>query len=88
MAKNEETLIKEALKQGNVVIGTQQTLKQLKQGKLKKVYLAINCPEKLSGDIQHLSKLAKIPVIKLKKPNDELGVFCKKYFSVSVLGIK
>ncbi len=88
MAKNEETLLKQALTEGKVVIGTQRVLKLLKQGKLKKIYLSSNCPDKVLSDIQYYSKMTKVAVVKLKKPNDELGTFCKKPFSISVLGVK
>ncbi len=88
MAKNEEALLKESLKEDKVVIGTQQTLKLLKQKKLKKVYLAVNCPAKVVAEVLHYSKMASVNVIKLRMPNDELGIFCKKLFSISLLGVK
>ncbi len=89
MAKvNEEKLLKEAIKEGKVILGTERVMKLLKKNKLKKIYLSANCPEKVVLDIQHHSKLAKVAVIKLNKTNDELGSFCKKPFSVSVLGVQ
>ena len=88
MAKNEEALLKKALTEGKVVIGKQQTMKLLKQGKIKKVYLASNCPDDFVQEVKHYSQLAKAVVVKLNRPNDELGIFCKKPFSVSVLGLK
>ena len=88
MAKKEEALLKKSLNEKKVVMGTDQTMKLLKQGKLKKIYLASNCSEKTVVDIKHYSKLANVPVVKLSRPNDELGIFCKKPFSISVLGIK
>lgn len=88
MVKNEEILLKAALAEGKVVIGTDETLKFLKQGKLKKIYLAANCPSELMADIHHYSKLANVIVVKLNRPNDELGTFCKKPYAITVLGVE
>ena len=88
MAKDEGALIKKALKEGQLVFGTDQTFKLLKQGQLKKVYMSLNCPESLIAEIAHYGKLAGIEVVKLNKSNDELGVFCKKPFSINVLGLR
>ena len=43
--------------------------------------------QNVENDISHYAKLAKVDVAKLKLPNDELGVLCKKQFLISVLGI-
>ena len=89
MAKvDEEKLLRNAVKEGKIVLGTERVMKLLKKGKLKKVYLAANCSKKMVDEISHYSKLAKVAVVKLKRANDELGTFCKKPFSVSVLGVQ
>ncbi len=88
MAKNEEVLLKKSLNEGKVVVGTQRVIKLLKQGKLKKIYLSSNCPAEVVADLEHYSKLAKTEIVRLKQPNDELGIFCKKPFSISVLGVR
>lgn len=88
MAKNEEALLKKSLSEGKVVIGTQQVIKLLKQGKLKKIYLSSNCPAEVIADLEHYSKLAKTEIVKLNRSNDELGIFCKKPFSITVLGVR
>jgi len=80
--------IRKLLKQKNIIIGAGRTLKNLKLGKIKKVYLSSNCSEKTSQSIKHYSGLSKASVVKLKYPNDELGILCKKPFSISVLGVK
>lgn len=80
--------IKKLLKAKNIIIGTERTLKGLKLGKISKVYLSANCSEKVKDSIEHYSKFGKVSVVKLKYPNDELGVLCKKPFSISVLGVK
>jgi large subunit ribosomal protein L30e len=79
--------IKTALKEGKVIIGTERTLKNLKLGKVSKIFLTSNCPEDVEEDVKYYSKLAKVEVVKLRQPNDELGALCKKPFSVSVLSV-
>lgn len=79
--------IRKILKQKNIVIGTERTLKNLKLGKIKKIYLSSNCSEKISKDVDYYSKFNNIPIVKLKYPNDELGVLCKKPFFISVLSV-
>lgn len=79
--------IRKLLKQKNIIVGKERTLKNLKLGKIKKIYLSSNCSEELTKSIEHYSKLSKVAVVKLKYPNDELGVLCKKPFSISVLSV-
>ncbi len=80
--------IKNAIKQKKVIIGTNETLKNLKLGKLEKVFLSKNCPEKIANDIKHYAKLSKTEIVQLPIVNSEVGVVCKKPFSISVLSIK
>ena len=93
MAKKKEVSpeikdLKEDLIQGKTIIGTDQVIKSLKNGKLEKIYLASNSPDKITKDIDYYSELAKVPIIKLDLNNEELGVLCKKHFFISVIGIK
>ena len=78
--------LKKALQDNKVIIGKDRVLKKLRIGKLEKVYLSSNCPEVLKEDINHLAKIHKIKVIETGKDNEQLGTFCKKTFSISVLG--
>jgi large subunit ribosomal protein L30e len=80
--------IKKLLKSESLIIGTKQTIKELKASGLKKVFLANNCPEQVKEDIKHYSELSKTEVVYLDIPNDELGDVCKKPFFISVLGVK
>lgn len=79
--------IKKALKNKKIIIGTERTIKNLRLGKISKVFLTSNCPEDVKKNIKYYSKLAKVEVIQLKQPNDELGALCKKPFSISVLSV-
>jgi len=77
--------LRKALKEATITFGTEKTIKRMKNGNVKKVFLASNCPENVKKKIEHYSKLGNIETIKLDIPNDEIGLICKKPFSISVL---
>lgn len=79
--------LKKLLKKGTVVIGTKNTLKKLRNNKLEKIWLSSNVPETVKNDILKYSEISNVIVIELPIPNDELGVLCKKQFSVSVASL-
>jgi len=79
------TEIKKLLKTDKLVIGKDRVLKGLRLGSLEKVFASNNCS--YLEDLEHYGKLGKVKVSKLKIPNDELGVVCKKSFSISAIGI-
>lgn len=79
--------IRKALEEKKVVIGAGTAIKNLKLGKTELVYLSQNCPKNTTEDIEHYAKIGNIKVVKLSYPNDELGVLCKKPFSISVLSV-
>lgn len=81
------TDIKKELKTRKIVIGTKIVIKNLRLNKLEKVYIASNCNEISKKELEYYSKLLNIPIITLKQPNDELGVICKKQYSISMLGV-
>ncbi len=79
--------VKELIKNKNLIIGTKRTMRYLKLGKIEKVYLSSNCKEDIKTDFEYYKKITPITIIQLKYPNDELGILCKKPFSISVLSI-
>ena len=79
--------IRRALKNKKAVIGTEESVKNLKLGKLSKIFLTSNCPESIVSDIEHYARLSNTEVVKLEQPNDELGTVCKKPFAISVISI-
>ena len=79
--------IRNNLKSKRLVLGTSLTLKNIKLGKLSKVFLSSNCPENVRKDVDYYSGIGNCSVENLQIPNDELGVICKKLFSVSVVGL-
>ena len=85
--ENELELLRLQLQEGKVIIGTERVLKALRQGSLQGIYLARNCPEEVKKDILRYAELKGTPITQLTQTNEEMGIFCKKNFFVSVLGI-
>lgn len=77
--------LRKALKEKTITFGTEKTLKMLRNGKVKKVFVSSNCPETVKQTITHYAKMNNIEVVQLELPNDEIGLACKKPFSISVL---
>ena|SRR3989338_3998736 len=77
--------LKAKLQDGKAVLGTASTVKRLQAGTLGKIFLASNCPDTIKKEIRHLAGLSQIQIAELGLDNEELGVFCKKNFFVSVL---
>lgn len=76
------------IEEKKVTIGTDATTRALKTGALKKVVLAQNAPAQTRTRIERYTTMTGVELEALAVPNDELGVMCKKPFSISVLGIK
>ncbi len=79
--------IRKKIEEKKIVIGTERTIKNLKLGKIEKVYVTKNCPDDVKKDIEHYAKLGKANVVNLKYSNEELGIICKKPFSISVVSM-
>ena len=79
--------IKKYLKGSRLILGTNLTIKQLKLGKIFKVFLSSNCSERVKKDINYYCSMSNCSVENLQTPNEELGIVCKKPFSVSVVGL-
>lgn len=77
--------LEKALKEKSLVLGTEKTVRNLRLGQTKKVFIANNCPQKIKKQILDYAKLSKIVVVELNLSNDELGVICKKPFSIGVI---
>lgn len=79
--------IKKIVNTDKAVIGTNETMKALKKGRISKVFLTSNCPDEVKRDIEYYSGLSDAQIVKLPLPNDEMGVICRKPFLISVLGV-
>ena len=78
--------LKQDLKKGTAILGTEVNLKKLRKGELKKIYVAHNCKDK--DAIKHYAQQTGTQVIELEQTNVEVGVICKKPFSISALGFE
>jgi len=79
--------IKKIVNTDKAVVGTNETIKALKTGKIAKVFLTSNCPDEVKKDVEYYAGLSTVEVIELPIPNDELGVVCRKPFLISVFGV-
>jgi len=70
-----------------IVIGSRRTIKYLKLGKIKKVFMAKNVPEDIKKDIEYYSLLSGAEVEMLNITNEDLGAVLKKPFRVAVVSI-
>jgi large subunit ribosomal protein L30e len=79
--------LRDALKDNSVVMGSKTTIKYLKVGNVKLIVIANNCPESVTKEIEHYSKLSGIEVKKFDGTAKQLGVFCGKPFAIASLAI-
>ena len=79
--------LQDILAQKLLVLGTEHTLKDIKKNKLGKIYITSNAPEQVKQDIKRYAMLASVEVQDITQTNEELGVMCKKPFSISVVGV-
>jgi len=77
--------LKTALNEKTLTIGTERTLKKLRNSEAKVVLLASNCPERTRKDVEHYAKLSNARVVNLDISNADVGIACKKQFYISVL---
>jgi ribosomal protein L30E len=80
--------IKKLLRDKRLIIGTENALKKLRIGKLEKIWLSSNVQADVKEDILKYAGMNNANVMQLDVPNDELGVLCKKQFSVSVVSLR
>ena len=80
--------LRTAVQEGTVVIGLASVEKGLQTKTVTDIFLAANCPRGTQERIEKYAALSGIPVTKLAQDNEELGVFCKKSFFISILGIR
>lgn len=84
-----ETLaeLRKHVQSGKLAIGTKEVNKLLKANKVAKVFLASNCPDSVKENVKHYCSSKECQLIELAVPNDELGVLCRKPFSIAVVGV-
>ena len=79
--------LQDTMAQKRLVLGTEKTLKEIKQNKLEKVFVTVNAPENVKQDLKHYASLSSTDIQEITQTNEELGVMCKKPFSISIVGV-
>lgn len=78
--------LREDLKKKKPVLGLDRTIKKIRGKQISRVYVATNSHAK--EQLIHLGKVMNVEVIFVQENSKELGVLCKKPFSVSVLSFE
>ena len=81
------TELRKHVESSKFVIGTAEVMKLLKNNQLAKIFVASNAPASIKEGLKQGSATSDCEVVQLEVPNDELGVLCKKPFSISVVGV-
>ena len=79
--------IKKNLKTKGLVFGRERVGKLMSKGLLLKVFMASNVQSDLENDLAYYAKIGGVTLSKVGIPNDELGIYCKKPYSISVIGL-
>lgn len=87
MASDDGSEIKKLLDAGKLVVGTDRTLKLLKNGTAKKVFLSKNVAQATHADIERYAKLGGVEVVHAPFTSDEFGALCRRPFGISVLSV-
>ena len=82
-----ESEISKAIEGEKAIIGKEQTLKKMRQGKIKKVFLAKNTPPELRREIEIVGKAEGSEVVPLDIKSDQLGIIAGKKFNILIIGI-
>ena len=75
------------MKSGKAVLGYKSTLKALRKGSLKAIFVAHNTPSIIKAEINYYSVLANTHVYHYTGNNIDLGSACGRYHRVALLGI-
>lgn len=76
--------LKKALKsEKKIVYGFDEVVKTLKKGKAKKIFVSKRFRD--IDDIKKYANISGVDVIEMEENGIEIGLTCKKQFSVSVL---
>ena len=70
-----------------LVIGRDLTIKRLREKKLARIMIAVNAAEATRESLHRFCKLGNIECVDTKYLANEIGVMCKKPFSISVIGV-
>ena len=75
------------MKSGKSVLGYKSTMKALRKGNLKAIFVSANTPSIVKAEINYYALLANTNVYHYTGNNIDLGSACGRYHRVAVLGI-
>ncbi|HME87029.1 MAG TPA: ribosomal L7Ae/L30e/S12e/Gadd45 family protein [Candidatus Nanoarchaeia archaeon] len=79
--------LKKLVDSKKLIIGAQRTMKELKKGTLKQIYLSVNCAPATKSTLESQARADKITVSQMELTSQELGVLVKKPFIVSMVAV-
>jgi|TARA_B100001971_G_C18261508_1_gene587331 ribosomal protein L30E len=82
-----ESALRTVLKGDKVLFGVDQALKGLRKGEIEQVFLSSTVEKPSRETLLQYAKADGVPVHELDMASDELGVFCKKAFGLSVVSV-
>jgi large subunit ribosomal protein L30e len=77
--------LKKAIKEEKLSLGERETLRNIKLGKTKVIFMASNCKEQTKEAVEDYKKHSTLEVIQLEIDAEEVGIICKKQFPVAIL---
>ncbi len=90
MAKKVETgvvaEIKKLLESDKLILGVDETIKGLRAGKVKKVFMSSNASPESKASVERFCSMSDVDCVEMTETSDEVGTLCKKPFAVSVIG--
>ena len=75
------------MKSGKAILGYEQTLKSLRKGSLKAIFVAQNTQSITKAEVNYYSRLSNTSIYHYLGNNIDLGSACGKYHRVAILGI-
>jgi large subunit ribosomal protein L30e len=78
--------VRTSLKSNKAILGSDEILKSLKQGNIRKVLVSSNSKEDLKRDLEYYKSISNFEIVSVKYNSEELGIICKKPFTVSIIG--
>jgi|TARA_Y100000034_G_scaffold133156_1_gene197903 large subunit ribosomal protein L30e len=76
--------LKNLIKEKKVKIGSEVTIKAIRDGNAKEVFISSNCPNELKKRLEKYCEISKCKINLLKENSKELGDICKKPFSINI----
>lgn len=79
--------LRTAVDTGDVLVGSDRSLKAALRGDGKLFVLANNCPGRAKQSVVHYAQLSQVPVLVFAGTSLELGTVCGKPYPISVMTV-